>query len=261
MDGLAGYKRKNYMKMKFSILFLVAFALAMTANADNITLNFTILPGAGGNPYPGNIEYGTYNGFSAATEVDGGVTSNIGVFCDDYLATTYFPSQGPIQYTTSTIASGGEFANDTVGINIPVYKVAAVLLAGDGGALLGANDSAGIGDLQYALWYLMEPVTVQTYTGGISAAAANDLSIAENDVSTNPSLYTADFNGLTIYTPTCCSQESGNDPAGYNNYGTVPQEFLSESSTQSSAVPEPVNLSVIGLILLVVVAIRKCVQG
>ena len=225
------------MKLKFSILLFVVLSLATFASAGTITLDF--------GTFPVNNQNGTYNGFGPATT---GSASIIDLICDDFTHTTYVPSQGPINYTTSTI-NGGLGSTEFGTGALYQYEVAAVLLYGStdlgDGSLVGAQNAptpagAGNGNIaayQYALWDLFEPNAV---SGGISDSSFENssalLATAEYDVTQDASLEGLAFSGLTIYTP--------NDPTGYNNYGTVPQEFLSVTLSQA---PEPSSYAFLGL--------------
>jgi hypothetical protein len=234
------------MKFKFSLLFFMVFVLAISVNADTLTFN----------TLPSNQDNLTFNGFAGAT-LNG--TTSISLICDDFINTT-FPSTA-LDYNVTPLSGG--LGNTRFGspsspylVSNPLfdYEVAAVLLGGaedySAGALTGAvlaptasgTPDGGIASYQYALWDLFEPGAtnddLNKNDSGVGNSAAL-LTIAEYDVTHDANLLGADFNGLTIYTPTPLTDTN--------------QEFLSFTRNDNlhfTPTPEPSSYVFLGVSML-----------
>jgi hypothetical protein len=258
---------------KFSLTLLLIFAASSVALASStVLITFTALPGTQGNGSANSSQGSTYNGDSIATVAG---IPNEDLVCDDFNATTDMPSSA-IDFNVNTLStlastdstsaavdfSAGTLPGGTVGAlsQTVTYEVAAVLTSEIEQLPVNTASSQEIDDLQYALWYLMEPSgsdggildspldTASGGGGGVNASvgATADLKTAYNDVAqtgtTNltATQVTTIEKELVIYTPTAPVSSS----AG--------QEFLGLSTPQ--ATPEPSTwllMAALGLLLCV----------
>jgi hypothetical protein len=182
------------------VLFLIGMCAPGTLAA---TIQFTALPS--------DTEYGTYNGYVAAT-IDG--QFNQPLICDDFDHTTYVPS-GPLKFNESALAGASplEYARFS---GLMQYEAAAFLLSG-----LNSNPGA-TADYQYALWHLFTPSVrlPDSRAQGLLDTAAADVALGGSSAS---DLYLR----LQIYTP---AQAYGSN-----------QEFLrlAEAQNTAASIPEP----------------------
>jgi hypothetical protein len=131
--------------LKFALILSLTLPPAFAG-----TILFTALPG--------NVEYGTYNGFAEAT-VDG-IPGQL-LVCDDYFHTTYVPSPAML-FIESTLIGPSPLENARFidpadpGQSLFRYRQAAWLVDG-----LSRTGFSGLpdrtADYQYALWQLFTP--------------------------------------------------------------------------------------------------------
>ena len=226
------------MRKAFLVLILGA------AGASAATISFTKLPS--------NTDYGTYNGFAAATVDDGPAF----LICDDYLHTTYFPS-GLLNYNMSTLAGTNplEYARFASPSNweesLNQYEQAALLLDG----LL--NIPSGVmpdltADYQYALWHLFTPLSVSLEHKNTAQLLFDETfkKVRETD-SDNLNIYSR----LLIYTPTGLSISNQEFLA----MTAVPMTWSNSGPPNYAPIPEPAPwvLMSIGTGLLVLSSVPR----
>jgi len=219
----------------FTLALLSLPILATASGAATLTITFTTLPST--------YENSTYNGAVGGVFNAGGLAAQPfdNLVCDDFLAVTYVPS-GPDLYTEESIADpslqGAKFGSD----DITQYEEAALLIAGDGGALPGLSHTTNpdeITSYQYAIWRLFTPDSAigQELPQGdpVNFGTSSMLmGLALQDVDSG-ARFQSIYDALRIYTP---------DPVPGG-----PQEFL---QIDSSSVPEPVSMLLVGAGMIVV---------
>ena len=158
------------------------FFFLSAAAAHAATVMFTALPA--------NTQYGTYNGYAAAT-VDGAPRQML--ICDDFAHTTYVPS-GPLTYLVSSMVGPNPLQFVRFTENAPErYHQAALLLDGLDHATPGLLDLTA--EYQYALWHLFTPSTPMSVTAGtlLTETAVRAATLRPEDM--------AIYARLEVYTP------------------------------------------------------------
>ena len=218
----------------FTLALLSVPILTTAAGASTVLITFTTLPST--------YENSTYNGAVGGVFNAGTVAAQPfeNLVCNDFLAVTYVPS-GPDLYTEESIA-GSSFEGAKFGSgDTTQYEEAALLIAGDGGALPGLSHAATpdeITSYQYAVWRLFTPDSAmsQELPSGdpVNFGTSSMLmGLALEDVGSG-SRFQSIYDALRIYTP---------DPVPGG-----PQEFLQIDSS----VPEPISMLLVGAGLIVV---------
>lgn len=202
---------------------MACFRLAGTFLALSTALLFADVVSFTG--LPGNMDYGTYNGFTSGT-INGIPFDDL--ICDDYSHVTYVPS-GNLDYNVSTLDTLQYARFATPGgptqADIYNYEAAALLVQG----LI--NNPGQVADYQYALWELFTPATPDH--GNASTLLANALDLVQHGDTSGDAVL---FSELRIYTPAADSASN--------------QEFLEIDPPAPVPEPESIILLLTGTALI-----------
>jgi hypothetical protein len=216
---------RHFRLLAFTFSLLTALLLSGSAFADD-NLTFT---GAGGNNLGGVYTYPydfTVNGNSTQ------------LMCDTFNNEIYNGEQWTA--TESGIPTGSGLFGATSSANYAAAGLIFDAMLGVNGVTLGGVVTNS-NDANWAVWALFSSTAlndITNNTGGFPAGDTTALAIYNAALTTaDGGVPSSDFTGITIYTPVAGSQNPSTD-------GT-PQEFLGYS-----AVPEPSELSLLGVLAL-----------
>lgn len=219
-------------------LAVLMLAVATAASADSLTLV------NGGNYTMGGVYVGPYN-FTGSI---GGQNVTLQLICDDFLSDVTPSESWQVNTSTFPSLSGVKWPLSTQQYDEMAYLAEQIFALNPSSSTYAQT----LGDLQWALWNVMDPSLnfgASDPYGTISAAdqinIQNDYNAAVKAEAGGPS---SSFSNLTIYTPINGTQSTG---------GT-PQEYFGDSPVPT---PEPstVLLLGIGLLGLIATARRKAV--
>ena len=218
----------------FVLALIVVGAFASGARADTVNITLT----SAGNNILANIYMGPYTG-----TVNGTPES---IICDDFVDDSYINESWVANVTKLadvSTTSPTDFHDQTK------YEEAAWLATKllDPTTTCKYSGSDCAGDIQFAIWELLEPAGPPE---PFSLLSGNNLLNATDwwTRATTQTFSVSQFSNLVIYTPT-------STPPICNGYGckpTTPQEFI-------TFVPEPSTVQLLGagLMLLAVAALRR----